>query len=211
MSVRNILDGTIKTGTEIGPESTLSVKTVNASHEVGAPRVHATSIQCSTITAVDAKVSGTLDVNELYTNQIAVRGGITMAGKPVLREFVESSDLVFTLTMQDNTTKTITQKSTYSLTSVGQCINMFGFYADLNTTGMDMPKKVTVTAPVPTYNNIWKAYNIVAIRTDGEGTLYQATCTSSAYKGKEGIDLELRFTQNVNVPFLVIKLDIPMH
>ena len=76
---------------------------------------------------------------------------------------------------------------------------------------MDTPKKVTVTAPVPTYSNIWKAYNIVAIRTDNQGTLYQATCTTSAYKGKEGIDLELRFTQNVNVPFLVIKLDIPMH
>lgn len=211
MSVRNILDGTIKTGTEIGPESLLAVKTVNASVEVGAPRVHATTLQCSTITGVDANLSGTVDVNELYTNQIAVRGGITMAGKPVLREFGESSDLVFTLTMQDNSTKTITQKSTYSLTSVGQYINMFGFYADLNTTGMDMPKKVTVTAPVPTYNNLWKAYNIVAIRTDGDGTLYQAMCTTTAYKSRDGIDIELRFTQNTNVPFLVIKLDIPMH
>ena len=122
MSVRNILDGTIKTGSEIGPESLLAVKTVNASQEIGAPRVHATTIQGSTITGVDANLSGTVDVNELYTNQIAVRGGITMAGKPVLREFVESSDLVFTLTMQDNSTKTITQKSTYSLTSVGSML-----------------------------------------------------------------------------------------
>lgn len=209
MSVRNILDGTIKTGSEIGPESLLAVKTVNASQEIGAPRVHATTIQSSTITGVDANLSGTVDVNELYTNQIAVRGGITLAGKPVVREFVETANLDFTLTLQNDTTMTITSETTYSLTSAGERINMLGFYTILKATSL--PKKITVTAPVPTYNNIWKAYNYVPIRTDNAGTLQQASCITEAFGTRDGIDIELRFTQSTEVSFLVIKLDILMH
>ena len=133
-----------------------------------------------------------------------------MAGKPVLREEGSSADLTFTLTMKDDSTKTIKNTSKYSLTSIGQYVSILGLYSSLNVTGMDMPKKVSVTVPVETYDNPMVAYNTVHIRTDNQGALYQAVCTTGTNESADGITINLKFTQDTNAPMLVIKLAIPI-
>ena len=133
-----------------------------------------------------------------------------MAGKSVLREEGSTADLTFTLTMKDDSTKTINNTSKYSLTSIGQYVSILGFYTSLNVTGMDMPKKVSVTVPVDPYGNPMVAYNTVHVRTDNQGALYQATCTTGENETADGININLKFTQNTNAPMLVIKLAIPI-
>ena len=206
MSVRNILDGTIKLdrGERVVPDP-LHAGTVTATKITGQSISRGQLQITNSITTGRAIVQGTLNAS-----QLAVSGGITMAGKPLLREEGGTAELTFTLTMQDDTTKTIKNTSKYSLTSIGQYVSILGLYSSLNVTGMDMPKKVSVTVPVETYGNPMVAYNTVHIRTDNQGALYQATCTTGANETGDCININLKFTQDTNVPLLVIKLAIPI-
>ena len=178
MSVRNILDGTIKLDRgEMEIPDPLHAGTVTATNITGESISGGTLQITNSITTGRAIVQGTLSAS-----QLAVSGGITMAGKPVLREEGGSADLTFTLTMKDDSTKTIKNTSKYSLTSIGQYVSILGLYSSLNVTGMDMPKKVSVTVPVETYGNPMVAYNTVHIRTDNQGALYQAVCKQEQTK-----------------------------
>ena len=99
MSVRNILDGTIKVGTEIGPDSTLAVMTVNASVEVGAPRIHANNVLGSTITGTELSVSNATVKGTLKTQSL------TLNNEAALVADVQSNDVDFIVTVTGSSEK----------------------------------------------------------------------------------------------------------